>query len=161
MKRITLIAILISGICVSAFARKFVAEGKTYSAFGNYAIEVDDNFISVNGKMHKPYVITYENSNLEIRVAIDMDRGIKTYYVMSDPLSVQYVSNRHYFGIEKLSKDLDNVGLRTSEAALNMQEYFHQKVITSGRSWRRDNTQLIAAFFPMLLNDQETRLAVK
>lgn len=161
MKRIALTAVLIAAVCLSTFARKLVAEGKTYSALGDYKIEVDDKFVFVNGKEHKPFVITYGNSNLEIRVVVDMDRKGKYYYVLSEELSVRYVANRKFFGVEKLGKELEKEGYKTSDSALNREEYFHQKVITSGRSWRRDNTKLIAAYFPMLLNNQENLLAVK
>jgi len=160
MKRILISLLMIGAICTSSFARKFVAEGKTYTNLGNYKIEVDDQFMMVNGKSHRPYVITYENSGLELRVAVDMERGRKIYYVMSDVLSVKYVSNRDYFGIERLGGELEKEGLRTSDTALNRDEYFHQKALTTGRSWRKNNTKLIAAYFPMLLNNQENLLTV-
>jgi len=152
--------LMVAAICTTSFARKFVAEGKTYSNLGNYRIEVDDKYMMVNGKSHRPYVITYENSGLELRVAVDMERGRKVYYVLSDVLSVQYVSNRQYFGVERLGSEIENDGFRTSDTALNREEYFHQKALTSGRSWRRDNTKLLAAYFPMLLNNQESFLTV-
>jgi type IV secretory pathway component VirB8 len=128
---------------------------------GDYKIEVDDNYIMINGKEHRPYVITFANTNFEVRLAVDMEKGMKKYYVLSDVLSVQYVANRKYFGVEKLSKELEKDGYKTSESALNREAYFHQKVITSGKSWRRDNTGLVAAFYPMLINNQENLLAVK
>ena len=155
MKRIVLALVLIMAVCSGSYARKFVGSGKTHTALGNYKIEVDDNYLTVNGKQHKPYVISYENSNFEVRVAVDMEKGQKIYYVLSDALSVKYVSTRKYFGVEKLGTDLEADGYSTSESALNREQYFHQKVITSGQGWKRDNTKLVAAFYPMLLNNQE------
>lgn len=160
MKRILLSLMMIAAICTSSFARKFVAEGKTNTSLGNYRIEVDDKYLMINGKQHRPFVITYENTGLELRVAVDMEKGRKTYYVLSDPLSVKYVSNRDYFGIERLGRETEKDGFRTSDSALNREEYFHQKALTSGRGWRRDNTKLIAAYFPALLNNRDV-LAVK
>jgi hypothetical protein len=161
MKRIVLIAALIVAVSLASYARKPIAEGKTHSPFGDYTIQVDNKSVWINGKEHRPYVISYENSNLKVRVAVDMDRQGKKYYVLSDNLSVQYVSNRHYFGVEKLDKVVEKDGFRTSDAALNRVEYFHQKAITTGYSWRRDNTKLIAAYFPMLLNNPENLIAEK
>jgi hypothetical protein len=161
MKRIVLLAALIAAVSLASYARKPIAEGKTHSPFGNYTIQADNKSVWINGKEHKPFLITYENSNLEVRVAVDMDRQGKKYYVLSDNLSVQYVSNRHYFGVEKLDKVIELDGFRTSDAALNRVEYFHQKAITTGYSWRRDNTKLIAAYFPMLLNNSENLIAQK
>jgi hypothetical protein len=161
MKRIILLTVLIVAVSLGSYARKFVAEGKTYSALGNYKIELDTKSIMINGKEHQPFIITYENSNLEVRVAVDMDKEGKKYYVISDNLSVQYVSNRHYFGVEKLDAVLEKDGFRTSDTSLNRLEYFRQKAITTGESWKRDNTKLIAAYFPMLLNNVENLLAAK
>jgi DNA-binding beta-propeller fold protein YncE len=161
MKRIVLTVVLIVAVSFASYARKFVAEGKTYSALGNYRIEIDNKSMMINGKQHIPFVISYANSNLEVRVAVDMDKTGKKYYVISDNLSVQYVANRQYFGVEKLAPELEKDGFKTSDAALNRVEYFHQKVITSGVGWRRDNTKLIAAFFPMLLNNVENLIAAR
>jgi hypothetical protein len=148
MKRIILVAGLILTVSLGTYARRLVAEGKTYSALGNYKIEVDNKSFVINGKE-------------QIKVAIEIEKGIKKYYVLSDNLSVQYVANRHYFGVEKLSPEFEKDGYRTSDAALNRAEYFHQKAITTQRSWKRDNTKLIAAYFPMLLNNVENLVASK
>jgi hypothetical protein len=161
MKRIILTFVLITAVCFGSFARKLVSQGKTNTSFGNYKIEVDDGFMFLNGLQHKPYVITYENSNFEVKVAVTLEKGKKIYYVLSDALSVKYVSTSKYFGVEKLGDELEEDGYSTSDSALNRDQYFHQKVITSGKNLERDNTSLIAAYFPMLLNNQESFLATK
>ncbi len=161
MKRIILITGLIFSFSLASNARKLVFEGKTNSTLGNYRIETDNKSVQIDGKNHMPFIISYENSDLEIRVAVDMDAKSKKYYVLSDNLSVKYVSNRHYFGVEMLGKELEGDGLKTSRDALNSAEYFRQKAITSGLNWRRDNTKLIAVYFPMLLKNNESLLAGK
>ncbi len=161
MKRIFLTVLLIASVCVTSFGRKLVAEGKTYSALGDYKIQIDDKLMTINGKNHLPFVITYANSDMEVRVAVDMEKKAKKYYVISDNLSVQYVSNKDYFGVQKLDEAVAKDGYKTSDNALNTVEYFRQKVITSDQNWRHDNTQLIAAFFPMLLNNVESMVAAR
>ena len=161
MKRIFLTVLLIASVCVTSFGRKLVAEGKTYSVLGDYKIQIDDKLMAINGKNHLPFVITYANSDMEVRVAVDMEKKEKIYYVISDKLSVQYVSNKDYFGVEKLDEALAKDGYKTYTNALNTAEYFRQKVITSDQNWKRDNTQLIAAFFPMLLNNVESMVAAR
>jgi hypothetical protein len=161
MKRIILISGLIVAICLSSFGRKFVSAGDTHSPLGKYKIEVDDNYMMINGSQHKPYFISFENSDMEVRVAVTMEKGCRKYYVLSDNLSLQYVSNRHYFGVEMLDGELDKDGFRTSTESLNKSEYFHQKAITGGEKWKRDKTPLIAVFFPQLINNTEEILASK
>lgn len=159
MKRIILISGLIVAVCFSSYGRKLVSTGDTHSPLGKYKIEVDDNYMTINGSQHKPYVISFENTDMEVRVAVTMEKGCRKYYVLSDNLSLQYVSNRHYFGVEILDRELEKDGYRTSAESLNRVEYFHQKAITGGEKWKRDKTPLIAVFYPQLLNNTEEILA--
>ena len=91
----------------------------------------------------------------------DYGLGNKNYFVLSDKLSVQYVCNENYFGVEKLGKSLEKEGYTTSDAALNSFEYFHQKVIAPGKRGEIENTQLIAAYFPMLIKNTGEVLAAR
>jgi hypothetical protein len=159
MKKVVLSTIVILALSTASFAGKFVAEGESNSALGNYRIEMDDNLITLNGKAHLPYIITYENTGMKVRVAVDMDRRCKKYYVISDNLSVQYVCARQLIGVEFLDKSLENDGFKTSVECLNRKAYFQQKVIGKSSRDLLENTKLIACFYPMLLKYGESELA--
>ena len=161
MKRFFLASALIFAVCVTSFARKFVAEGMTYSALGNYKIEMADNPVTLNGKELKAFIISYANTNMEVTVAFDKDRKGRKYYVLSDKLSVQYVCYGNYFGVAKLDKELEKDGYITSDSDLNRGEYFHQKAITTSTNCDLDNSRLIAVYFPMLINNYNNILASK
>jgi hypothetical protein len=161
MKRIFLVTALIFAVSLATFARKLISEGKTYTAFGSYKIELSDNPVTLMGKEMKAFIISYENTNLEVTVAFDKGRKDMTYYVLTPNLAIKYVCNGQYFGVQKLGSELEKDGFKTSDSALNRSEYFHQKVITTGVACDLDNSRLIAAFFPMLINNYENVLAVK
>jgi hypothetical protein len=161
MKRIILTSLLVIAVSMTSFARKFVAEGQTYSAMGNYKIEIPDSPVMINGVEMKSFVITYANSNMEVNIAIRTEKKQKTYYVLSNALDIQYVCNGQWFGVAFLDKDLEKDDHRTSPSALNKVEYFRQKAITTGESCELDHTKLIAAYFPMLINNYENILATK
>jgi hypothetical protein len=91
---------------------------------------------------------------MEVKVVIRKDKKCKNYIVLSDKLSVQYVCNGEYFGVQKLEKSLEKDGFTTSDQALNRTEYFHQKLIATGKQAEGEATQLIAAYFPMLIKDE-------
>ena len=154
MKRILIFAVIILVSTTATFARKLVAEGKTFTQLGSYKIEIADNQVPLKGKDCATYVIRYENTPMEVTVVICKDKTCKRYLVLSDKLSVQYVCNRNYFGVEKIGKTFEAEGYKTSDSALNRLEYFHQKVLGPGMGNELDNTKLIAAFFPMLMNEQ-------
>ena len=161
MKRLFFAAVLMIAFCTASFAGKVVAEGKTFTAPGNYTIETADNPAIVKGIECKSFVISYENTPMKVTVAICKDRKCRKYIVHSDKLSVQYVCNENYFGVEKLDKEFEKDGYKTSDAELNRSEYFHQKVISPGRRDVLEATQLIAAYFPMLLNTTSEAVALR
>jgi hypothetical protein len=161
MKRRVLITVLIFAISVASFARKFVAEGKTYTVLGNYRIEIADNPVILKGKELTAFVISYENTNMEVTVAFEKNPKGMTYYVISDNLSVKYVCNRKFFGVARLGKELEKDGYRTSDSELNKTEYFHQKIISTGSNCDLDNSKMIAAFYPMLINNYDNIVASK
>jgi hypothetical protein len=158
MKRFILVSALIMIVSIATFARKFVAEGKTWSPVGDYKIELADNPVTLNGKVMKTFIISYANSNMEVTVAFDKNRTGMTYYVLSGNLCIKYTCKGGYFGVAKLGKELEKDGFRTSDSALNRAEYFHQKVITAGSLCDLDNSKLIAAYYPMLINNYENLL---
>jgi hypothetical protein len=161
MKRMISAVVLLILFCTASFAKKVVAEGKTYTALGDYKIEVADNPFMVKGEECKAYIISYENSPMKVTVALTKDRNCKKYLVLSDKLSVQYVCNSNYFGVEKLDKAFEKDGYKTSDSALNRSAYFHQKVITPGKRNELEATQLIAAYFPLLLNNTDETIALR
>ena len=105
MKRLFLFAVLAVAFCTASLAQKVVAEGKTFTALGDYKIETADLTVPVKGEECKAYVISYENTPMQVTVAICKDKKCKKYVVLSDKLSVQYVCTDRYFGVEKLDKE--------------------------------------------------------
>jgi hypothetical protein len=161
MKKMILTTVLILVICTVSFGKKVVAKGNTFSALGDYKIETVDNPVTINGQDCKAYKISYENSNMEVTLVVTKGKKCRKYVVLSDKLSVQYVCNPTYFGVERLDKSFEKQGYKTSDAALNKVEYFHQKVLGPGQQPELDATKMIAAYFPFLLNTNENMTATR
>ena len=142
MKRMLFAALLIIAISSTALARDFVASGKSFTALGDYKIEKADKPFTMNGEELRTYIIS-------------KGKNCQNYLVLSDKLSVQYVCNEYYFGVEKLDKSTIKGGYATSDDALNRSEYFRQKLICHGKNGEILNTQLIASYFPVLIKDTE------
>jgi len=155
MKRMLFAALLIIAISSTALARDFVASGKSFTALGDYKIEKADKPFTMNGEELRTYIISYQNSPMKVTVVISKGKNCQNYLVLSDKLSVQYVCNEYYFGVEKLDKSTIKGGYATSDDALNRSEYFRQKLICHGKNGEILNTQLIASYFPVLIKDTE------
>ena len=157
MKRIIISALLIMFIGCASFGRKLVAEGKSFTAMGNFRIETSDQPVVVDGVELDTYVITYENSDLEVTIAIDKNKDCKRYITMTDKLNVQYVCYESHFGVEKLNRRNSINGATTIDSQMNRTAYFHQKILTPGKNDQVTSMKLIGAYFPELLkNDQES-----
>ncbi len=156
MKRILSATLLLLVYSAASFSGEFLASGKTYSALGDYTIELADSPVFINGEKLKAYTISYENSPLEITVIMNNDKKGLYYLALSDKVSVKYVNNGDYFGIQKLDQTvtLGKTSYLTSVDALNMSEYFHQKVIARGDLSELDSVGLIAAYFPLLIKSE-------
>ena len=161
MKKVILSAVLAIAFCTASLAGNVVAKGPTFTALGNYTIKSADSPMLVKGEECKTFIISYENTPMEVTVAICKDRKCKKYIVLSDKLSVQYVCNQNYFGVEKLEKAFEMDGFKTTESELNRIEYYHQKVLTPGQRGELEATQLIAAYFPMLLKNPTEAIALR
>jgi hypothetical protein len=159
MKRVLLFSLLILTISLSAFADAVVASGKTFTPVGDYKIETADKPFVLDGRELKTFIISYENSPMKVTVAIDKTKKCANYLVMSDKLSVQYVCNSSFFGVEKVDRQYNKQGIITADTDLNREEYFHQRVLCDGNNSSLENTKLIAAFFPSLVKDINDILA--
>jgi len=161
MKKMLFTALLTVAFGSAMHARELVAEGRTYSALGDYKIEIADNPVTINGNEFRTFVISYQNTPLEVNVAVREERNCKKYIVLSEKLCVQYVCNENYFGVQRLDKSFEKDGYTTSDLFLDKNEYFHQKVLTSGQGCELDNTRLIASYFPMLIKGNNNSVAAK
>jgi hypothetical protein len=147
---------------LTGFAKGPVAEGKTYCCLGNYVVDNAIDPIYVDGKALKTFIVSYENSDLTVRIGIDnSDRKCTRFIVLSDELEIQYKCNGTYFGVERLDREYLNDGMSTSDLSLDRSEYFHQKVITPLRQSDIDYVKLISVYFPKLVKDYEKVFAFR
>jgi len=154
MKRILLATVLILTVCIASIGHPVVSTGQSNSSFGDFKITALDDHIQLNGKELDKYLITYENSDLKVVVAVDNQKKCRKFYVLTDPLPVQYECNGTYFGVKKLDKDLMLLGYQTSMEKLNKLEFFHQRVLTSQKTLMFEQLSLIASYYPGLFNEK-------
>lgn len=156
-----LMTMLVALISTVTFGKKVVAKGQTFSPLGNYKIETVDNPVAMKGNDCEAYKISYENTPMEVTLIVCKEQKCKRYVVLSDKLSVQYVCNPVYFGVERLDKSFEKEGYKTVDEFLNREEYFHQKVLGPGQQLEIDAAKLIAAYFPFLLKTNSSITAIK
>ena len=160
MKRLMLVTVLLTAVFGVMTGQKVTAKGETFTAMGEFTVVAADNPVALMGQDCQVFNIRYDNSPLVVKVIICKDRKCRKYLVLSDKLSVQYVCNKDYFGIERLNKTNNALGYETSDENLNRFEYFHQKVLGPGQKTVDEATRLIAAYFPYLLKNEDLTTAM-
>ena len=150
MKKLIFLALLFIGISCAVFGNESVTVGNTYLSIGKYTIEMGDS-VTLGDQRLPLYVISYENSDLEVRVAIKKNETVNSYIVMTDKLAVQYSNNEKYFGIDGPAEYLKENGYSTSMNDLFRIEYFRQRIIDVGKNSDMKNVKLIAVYFPTLV----------
>ncbi len=164
MKKLLLLALLSVFTGFTMLAEKnVVSKGDTQGPLGKFVIEKTSDFVEINGVALPTYIITYQNSDKVIRVAVDINKKSKTknYIVLGDDLNLQYTCQLYHFGAKKLDKEYVKAGITNSIDNLNNGEYFHQKILTCSDPDKRDCLGLIACYYPLLIKDYENAFACK
>jgi hypothetical protein len=159
MKKMILLTVLLAAVCTVSFGQRVIAKGQTFTAMGDYRIETVAEPSTIAGSECQVYTIRYANSPMEVKVIVCKDKKCRKYIVLSNKLSVQYVCNANYFGVERLDQKFAKDGYDTKDENLNRMEYFHQKVLGPGQKSELEATQYIAAYFPLLLKPVESLTA--
>ena len=162
MKRLFYLLFIASFLTLTGYAKGPVAEGKTHCCLGNFVVDKAIDPIIVDGNALKTFIVTYENSDLDVRIGIDKsDKKCTRYIVVSDELEIMYLCNNKYFGVKRLAKEYLDDGMSTSDITLDREQYYHQKVITQLQKNELDHVKLISVYFPKLVKDFEKVFAVR
>jgi hypothetical protein len=161
MKKFVVVLLLTGILIPSGIAEKLIGDGDSFTKLGKYKIEIAENPLILNGQELKTYLVTYQNAGFTIQVSVEKSDNETLFLTISDALSVQYVSHRNFFGVEKIDRNYVASDLKTSDNNLNRSEYFHQKVITSWEVTELERIKLIAAYYPALLENIDILVAAK
>ena len=150
MKKVISLTLMILVISFTSMAGTLLVKGNTNSTLGSFKVEKAADQLVVNGIALETYVISYENSEKKVTLAVHDDGKSKVFLVSSDDLDIQYICHSGIFGVKKLGKKFKKDGYVTNDTVLNRSEYFNQKVIKRSESSIKECVGLIAAYLPKL-----------
>lgn len=107
-----LTALLIVVISAASFARKLVAEGKTFSALGDYRIEVMDEPVVLNGKELEAFIISYQNTDMKVTVAVEKHVNAKTIMCYLTTCQLSTYATKIILELKDSAKILRKRGIR-------------------------------------------------
>jgi len=154
MKRIIFSAVLLLTVYFTSTGKPVVTHGQSNTPFGDYKITQLDDHLVLNGKEFTKYLVSYNQPDRKAIVAVDLQQKSKKYYVLSGDLAIQYECNGSVFGITKLDKEFFSKGFSTNLDNLNKLEFYHQRILTSETVNTIDHLNMIASYYPGLLNEK-------
>ena len=129
MKRV--ISLLMMIVMISFVTQaKFFLKGETHCALGDYSIvKAPDSFV-LNGDKLDTYIISYENSEKTVKIAVKKEEDCCRYIVLSEDLSLQYICKKDYFGVSLHKDDFNKLGLESNRDMIDLNGFHHQRIIT-------------------------------
>lgn len=161
---ITLLSLILIPVPASSSAHEIdpVTEGNTNYELGAFVVEISNAPIIIDATILPTYVVSYENSDMTIRIAVDnSDRKCRKFIVVSDNLAMQYNCDGKIFGVAIPDMAYIEDGIPSSKVNLDRSQYHRQKVITQRKKTEIDQIRLISVYFPKLVKDYDRLFAVK
>ncbi len=95
MKRIIFGLVLFAAFSTLSFG-KVIVRGNSNTPLGTYTIELNDKPVMLAGEEMKCYLISYENSPMQVKVLVDKEKNCKNYLVITDDFLC--IPERKFFG---------------------------------------------------------------
>lgn len=128
--------------------------GTSLTDFGKYTIVYSDNPMVLNGTEVKTFDLTYENTQLPVRIGIIHEKECTSFVLRSDVFEIEYSCNKGVFGVRKIEKRFQELPTEANEARLNKVSYYSQRVICQNPKTQDELLGLIACYFPNLVNEE-------
>ncbi len=126
------------------------AEGTTVSPAGDYVVNTTDEVYYFQGKEYEVYDVTYEDSFMDMKIAVNLAPDCKSYIAYTDNFTVFYSCDENGFGVRKIlfSNNKTREGFDT--AKYNDQVVLKKRQILS----KKKAIELIASNLPSMQTAQ-------
>ncbi|MCF8347141.1 MAG: hypothetical protein K9G38_08010 [Bacteroidales bacterium] len=104
--KITAVAVMLMITSLSLFAKSdkdpVYAEGTTISPAGDYVVTTTDEVYYFQGKVYEVFDVSYEDSFMDMKIAVNSDDDCKSYIAYSDNFTVFYRCDEGGFGVRRI-----------------------------------------------------------
>ena len=128
--------------------------GQSGSNLGQYTIRISDNAMKIGDEELKTYELSYSNSNSPIAIGVKKTKKCMNFIVRTDNFEVEYVCNKHVFGVKRINKDFQTIDTNAINEMLDNADFYSQRVISQYPKTEEELLGLIACYFPSLIKDK-------
>ena len=73
------------------------------------------------------------------------------FIIHTDNFEVEYICNRHVFGVKRISKEHQTIASDVINEMMNNEQFYKQRVITQNPKTEEELLHLIACYLPSLI----------
>lgn len=148
--KLTALAVLlmVTGISLQAEGDKdpVYAQGTTESPAGDYVVSATDEVYHFQGKEYEVFKVTYQDSYMDMKIAVNTEDECKSYIAYTDNYTVFYTCDEEGFGVRKI--------FFTNDEAREGFDYkkYHDQVVLKKRHhiFKKKAIELIASNLPSM-----------
>ncbi len=127
--------------------------GQSLTELGQYTIDLSPKAMKIGNEVLNTYQLVYSESNSPILIGVKKTKKCRNFIVRTNGFEVEYICNRHIFGVKKVDAKYREVSLVNVNAKLNNYQFYTQRVISQYPKTEKELLGLIACYFPLLLKD--------
>lgn len=128
--------------------------GQSLTELGQYSIQTSNDALEINGMALKTYEINYSNSDTPVLIGVKKTKKCMNFIVRTDNFEVEYVCNKHVFGVKRISKEFQTVNSEVVNEMMNNAQFYTQRVISQNPKTEEELLGLIACYFPSLIKEE-------
>jgi len=129
--------------------------GQSLTELGQYSINVSDDQMKIGDEALKTYELSYSNSDSPVLIGVKKTKKCMNFIVRTDNFEVEYVCNKHVFGVKRINKDYQTVDAKVVNAMMDNADFYTQRVISQNPKTEAELLGLIACYFPSLIKDEK------
>lgn len=150
---LTLGLLLVGLVTVATGKSTSLISGQSLTELGQYSISNSDEVLTLGGEAVKTYELNYTNSDSPVLIGVKKTKNCMNFIVRTDNFEVEYVCNKHVFGVKRISKEFQTVSSEMINEMMNNAQFYTQRVISQYPKTEEELLGLIACYFPSLIKE--------
>jgi len=146
--------LLVSLFAVAKERGTTVVSGQSLTELGQYTISLSPEAIKIGDEVLNTYQLVYSESDSPVLIGVKKTKKCMNFIVRTEDFEIEYICNKHVFGVKKVNEAYREVDLATVNAMLDNSQYYTQRVISQTPKNEEELLGLIACYFPLLIKEQ-------
>jgi len=134
-------------VCLVTVAKEkstTLISGQSLTELGQYTISNSDEGLTLGGEAVKTYELNYTNSDSPVLIGVKKTKKCMDFIVCTKNFEVQYVCNKHVFGVKRISTDYQTIPTATINKMMDNADFYTQRVISQNPKTEEELLGLIA-----------------